>query len=732
MNALQKSWYVLRYLGPRFVLVRLRLAAWARLGALRRVFAPQPWDQIDLGAILRPDVPREPQDYARWRADHVPTFLFPSARPPAAVRALPGGERRPKLDERLALLEQGRCVYFYDVVPDEPVAWNRNPLTGGVATMDRPWYELSDFDPQQGDIRTLWEPARFAWAFDLARAAARGYDLAPLRRLFERWLDSWMDACPPFLGVHFKCGQEAAVRMIGVSFAARALYPPGAMPTELAVRLLKLAWATGYRIAHHIDYAISQKNNHAISEACGLLLVGQLFPELRDAARWWRRGREVLERELLRQIYDDGSYVQHSLNYQRVALHGAVLAMRLAEIAGRPLPGSVYERVGRSGEFLRQLADAATGRLPHYGNDDGAYVLPLTECHRLDVRPLVQSLYYLQHRRRALTAGPWDEALLWLFGDEAALTPVDPPPGVRSQAFEAGGYYTLRGPESWAMIRCHRYRDRPAQRDNLHVDLWWHGCNVLCDAGTYQYFVPDNPALAEYFRSPAAHNVVQPADTEPITHLSRFTWFPWPDARKLKFEPRQTTAAGPVGLFEGVVLDYEKTPRPVRWRRCLLRLTPQCWLVIDDLLGRGRGSATVFWHVADGPVELRDQSVRIQLPPGHASLHLAAPGSELSRVRLVRADPGAAHSLTRPQGLAAPNYSRLAPRPAIEWRLSATLPIRCLTLILLGCEGQLDALDPTGCRWRITAAGRRGRLQLAPPDRQGRGVVIDWRTEPED
>jgi hypothetical protein len=32
--------------------------------------------------------------------------------------------------------------------------------------------------------------------------------------------------------------------------------------------------------------------------------------------------------------------------------------------------------------------------------------------------------------------------------------------------FDAGGYYTIRTPQAWAMIRCHTYRDRPG-----HVDM---------------------------------------------------------------------------------------------------------------------------------------------------------------------------------------------------------------------------------------------------------------------
>ena len=72
------------------------------------------------------------------------------------------------------------------------------------------------------------------------------------------------------------------------------------------------------------------ETTHAISEACGLILVSHLFPEFREAATWSRLGRRVLAAQLRRQIYADGSYIQHSMNYHRVMLDmrrwGCVLA----------------------------------------------------------------------------------------------------------------------------------------------------------------------------------------------------------------------------------------------------------------------------------------------------------------------------------------------------------------------------------------------------------------------
>lgn len=53
--------------------------------------------------------------------------------------------------------------------------------------------------------------------------------------------------------------------------------------------------------------------------------------------------------------------------------------------------------------------------------------------------------------------------------------------------FKNGGYYIIREKDVLTFIRCGKYKERPSQADNLHIDIWYKGENILLDGGSYKY-----------------------------------------------------------------------------------------------------------------------------------------------------------------------------------------------------------------------------------------------------
>src|SRR5690606_17874546 len=122
-----------------------------------------------------------------------------------------------------------------------------------------------------GDIKDLWEPARFGWVYDLVR----GYRITGEARYADAFRDrlhDWAASSPPFLGPHWACGQETAIRAVAL------LYAESNLPLAGSGALLRdLLHSSGERIADGLDYALSQHNNHGISEATGLIALGCRF-----------------------------------------------------------------------------------------------------------------------------------------------------------------------------------------------------------------------------------------------------------------------------------------------------------------------------------------------------------------------------------------------------------------------------------------------------------------------
>ena len=718
MNPITKSWLIFRYLGPRIIWLRARGYFETATGRTKRHNPLRTWESISLAEMLGDNGPTDAMAYGQFKASNPPAFLFPLGEPPALGGKARGGAAADRtclptaagvpqesFIERIRLIEQDRFTYFFASPSPKPIDWYENTLTGGRADAVRAWYDIPNFRPESGDMRALWEPARATWAFDLARGRAHALPINAAA-LYWRWVDSWMAACPPFRGWQWKCGQEAAVRLIALSLGFWALHG-AATPTNGWLQFARIAWITAQRIAGHIHYAISQKNNHALSEAVGLMLVAHLFPEFKQAAEWKEFGRRVLMQEMRRQMYSDGSYVQHSMNYHRVMLNVCTLGLRIAELSGEPLDRDLYDRLAAAAEFVYQMMEPSSGWLPNYGHNDGALVLPLSNCGFNDYRPAIQSAYFVAHRKRLLAAGPWDEELVWLFGPDVRGAPaaeVGPPTSV---AFSTGGYYTLRSDESWAMVRCHTYKDRQGQLDSLHVDLWWRGLNVLCDAGTYQYYTPKNRAIERYFKSTASHNVVQMDRREPAELVSRFLWLPWSKARERRYEVGEQTL-----VFEGESGDYGRSPTRVIWRRAVVCLPLGTWLIVDDLLGNARHRAVLYWHLLDCPAELTGGACRLRTPKGDLTVEVATaiPGELACEL------PRGVETPVRVQGWTSRYYGHREATPVLEATRDGMLPVRLVTTVGPDAGGRPTFVEqtPAGERWRIYDGAAATVVELGP------------------
>ena len=609
MEMLQ-AFNLVKQMGPRWAAYRAAYALQQRTGWLERRLPLAEWSAYRL-AELAPNYSAEHlTDVLRDAAAHL-FFVHPGQRDRyrARLSELTSESEDREIVNEVEAARRGEFLFFSHQrrAVGWPPAWQLHPQTQEEWPAAH-WSQFSDMG--RSDVKWLWELGRFGIAYTLVRAYWRTAD-AGHAETFWKLIESFRKENPPNCGVHWMCGQECSFRILAWCFALFGLLDAPATTPERVTLLVEMLSAHGERIEGNISFAISQKNNHAVNEALALWTLGICLPMLYAASRWEARGRDVLERESQRQIYDDGAYIQHSLNYHRLILQSYAWAIRLGEVCGRPFSAQVQDRYRRAAQFLYQLTDTQSGRAPNYGSNDGAILFRLDSCAFEDQRPALALAGWLSEKRRLYPTGAQDESLLWLCGEEPFAAKVDPP-ARKDLAASSGGYFTLRAQETWGMIRCAEYRDRPAQADMLHVDLWWKGANLLADPGTYSYNSPApwNNGLS----GTGVHNTVQVDGLDQMTRGPRFTWFHWNRGRVIR---RWADETGSIKLFEGEHDGYERDLGVVH-RRALMLVDGRLWIVVDDLTGAGAHRLSSHWLFPQAQVRSRsNQSFELRSAVGN-------------------------------------------------------------------------------------------------------------------
>lgn len=571
-------------------------------------------------------------------------------------------------------LLKGRFLYFssqYGELGFPNPDWKLNPFTGERDTFSGHWTQCPEFDIGRGDIKVIWEPSRFSWVYALCRAYALtgNEDYA---NAFWLLLESWMEMNPPQMGSNWFCGQELAIRCLALVFGWHVFARSKTSTNERFSRLAVLLAASAERINGNISYARIQMGNHATSEAAALYTIGLLFPCFKQSAHWLAKGRYVLEDEAKCYNWHDGSYTQHSFNYHRLMLHTYLWCLRLADLNNDNFSEDLKKRIQASYLFLYKLQDPDTGRLPNYGPNDGALLLPLNDCDYLDYRPLLNACHFYFEDKHLYPEGSWREDVTWLFNDTTKTASFDVP--IRSNtAFKVGGYYTLRGIESWAMIRCHSFRNRPNQADLLHLDLWWKGWNLLRDSGTFSYFTPKSEA-ANYFVSTRSHNSIMLGGLDQMLKGTRFRWYSLAKSKLIAYRKYPG-----VDVFCGEHYGYLRLTSRAIHRRTVCHIDDLLWVVFDCVEGEGQETAEIFWNLMQG-IDVEDMGEYYRLSKDSRVASLGVYTSNESSCRLVvgSQDP-------RFMGWESLYYGTREPAPVLICSTpNAPLPLQILTVVSLG------------------------------------------------
>lgn len=559
-----------RAMGLRYIGFRLFYEIQMRTGILK--------SQFPISATFRRWI-----TLAEWRGK-TPPFFFDS-RESLKSKITPSSGLR----ESAARIKAGEIQFFQGawikMALDE---WLLNPSTGYRYSNKKHWTEIPDFDASIGDIKYVWEKSRFSFIQPVLRS-----DVA-LDEDSSDWvfcqIESWIAANPINLGPNYRCSQETSLRIFNWIIALY-FYKDSVQLTEQ--RFEKIIFSIYWQIKHvraNIHFSrIAVRNNHALTETLCLYTAGLLFPFFQESSQWKIDGKKWFEEEILYQIYEDGSYLQFSFNYQRVVVQLLTWAFSISERHGDSFGDQVYERAYRTLNLLATCQDRISGELPNYGANDGSLFFSWNDESFRNFSPALDALHYYLTGKNFYANSFEDRAWFGLKGKpKARYQGLIVEDGCYS--FTSGGLYIFRREKLLAMVVCASYKDRPSQADNLHLDVWYEGKNVLRDGGSYLYNT--DKTIVKYFFGTESHNTVMLGDSDQMQKGSRFIWVNWSKALSAEWKESK----GGVIEFIGAIKAYDTIGNIRHNRRVTIDFSKREMIVEDSMEGEAGSLMRQIWH----------------------------------------------------------------------------------------------------------------------------------------
>lgn len=289
-------------------------------------------------------------------------------------------------------------------------------------------------------------------------------------------------------------------------------------------------------------------SNWGILQNHGLLLLGIYFGNM----EWEEAAKNRLTEEMHTQIMGDGIQWEQSPMYHCEVLHCILDSIESLRTAGKDVPAGWEETA------QKMLSALAAWCKPDY------HIPCQSDSDDMDASDLLQ----------------WGRRL---FPGELFLQET-------SAALTDSGNYMIRcsqdGRSDYLRFHCGCMGSGHGHADQLHIDLFSEGEDILIDSGRYTYV---DHAVRRRLKSPAAHNtiVVDQKDFSECANSWGYVKMAVPVKGEYKFTKEADFVSGAhLGyLTEGIFVN-----------RKIVALKEGIYIIADECMGTGKHQYEQYWH----------------------------------------------------------------------------------------------------------------------------------------
>ena len=515
------------------------------------------------------------------------------------------------------------------------IQWCKDPLSGYVWPLDY-HREIALIRNDGSDARALWELNRLGHLITLAHASVVSGNDDFSKECVEQ-LRSWAEQNPYGRGVNWTCAMEVALRAMNLLAVFESARTSSYLDQQTLDLFLKLFHQHGTYIMNNLEFSYISTSNHYLSDLAGLVWLGIMLPEFRDAENWREFGLTKLLREMDKQVLPDGADFESSTGYHRFVLELYLYTFILCKQNSIDISANYWQKLRTMLEYMRGYL-RLDGLAPLIGDSDSGRVLPCNQRsadeHAYVLAIGAAALGDAKLRTRTLEISP---ELLWLLGGKGIETfqgfSLDVDQG--SEGFPNAGTYVMRHEDLYLCLNVSdaglNGRGSHGHNDALSIEVCVGKQPFIVDPGTYVYTA--DLTQRHLFRSTLYHSTVRVDGEEQNTTLKSVPFVIGNEA-KPRVVSWETTADSDRVVAEH--FGYERLSSPVVHRRTIqLNKRERSWLIEDEFSGNGEHLCEVRFHFAPGlEVHVEDYSVKAINPETGVALSVTsldltvAPGLE--------------------------------------------------------------------------------------------------------
>jgi len=232
-----------------------------------------------------------------------------------------------------------------DVNLGEKINWHCDFKTGYCWNPDK-FYKDIEIPYGKADIKVPWELSRFQH-FALLGKAYRLTGDEKYAREFVNQVSDWIDSNKPKFGVNWRCTMDVAIRACNWILGYYYFKNSPEITDEFMLKLLKSIYQHGKHIRSNLEYGLTLTSNHYISDIVGLIFISVIFPEFKEAEKWRFFAIKELQKEMEKQVYDDGCDFESSTCYHCLVLELFFFSALLVVINDNNFKGENYREISQ-------------------------------------------------------------------------------------------------------------------------------------------------------------------------------------------------------------------------------------------------------------------------------------------------------------------------------------------------------------------------------------------------